>query len=404
MATGRLGALDVQRLGPGLHPDDSGLYLQVTASGGRSWLYRYSLHGKEHRIGLGSAAVVPLKLARQLAAQARQLRATGVDPLAQKRERRTAHLVAEAKAVTFKECAESYITAHEAGWRNPKHRQQWRSTLDTYCFPVIGALPLQAIDTDLVIKVLEPIWRDKTETASRLRGRIESILDYAKARNYRSGENPARWRGHLDMLLARPNKIAPHEHHAALPYAEIGSFMSDLRGRDSISARCLEFLILTAARTGEVIGAQWKEFDLTAKVWTVPANRMKSNREHRVPLSDRAVEIVRIMQSRCENDFVFPGRSGGLSNMSLLAMLRTMGHSITAHGFRSSFRTWAAEHTNFARELAEAALAHVVGDKVEQAYQRGDLFEKRRRLMQSWSDYCAKPSRAVGNVTALRGA
>jgi integrase len=222
-------------------------------------------------------------------------------------------------------------------------------------------------------------------------------------REYRNGDNPARWRGHLDNLLPRPDKIAKPEHHAALPYTEIGSFMSDLRGRDSTSAHCLEFLILTAARTGEVIGAQWGEFDLTAKVWTVPANRMKGGREHRVPLSDRAVEIVRIMQSRRENDFVFPGRSGGLSNMSLLAMLRTMGHSITAHGFRSSFRTWAAEHTNFARELAEAALAHVVGDKVEQAYQRGDLFEKRRRLMQSWSDYCAKPSRAVGKVTAIIG-
>ena len=194
--------------------------------------------------------------------------------------------------MTFKECAENYITAHEAGWRNPKHRQQWRSTLENYCFPVIGALPVQAIDTDLVIKVLEPIWRDKTETASRLRGRIELILNYAKARNYRDGANPAAWRGHLDNLLPRPNKIAPHVHHAALPYAEIGGFMSDLRDRDSTSARCLEFLILTAARTGELIGAQWGEFDLAAKVWTVPANRMKSNREHRVPLSNRAIEIA----------------------------------------------------------------------------------------------------------------
>jgi hypothetical protein len=229
MATEKLKALDVGRLSPGLHPDGGGLYLQVAPGGSRSWLYRYSLHGKEHRVGLGSASAVPLKLARQLAAQARQLRATGVDPLAQKREQRNAHIVAEAKATTFKECAENYITAHEAGWRNPKHRQQWRSTLDTYCFPIIGSLPVQAIDTDLVIKVLEPIWRDKTETASRLRGRIESILDYAKARNYRNGENPARWRGHLDMLLARPAKIAPHEHHAALPYTEIGGFMSDLR-------------------------------------------------------------------------------------------------------------------------------------------------------------------------------
>jgi integrase len=401
MATEKLKALDVQRLQPGLHPDGGGLYLQITPSGSRSWLFRYSLHGKEHRVGLGSARDVPLKLARQLAAQARQLRATGVDPLAQKRERRTAHLIAEAKSVTFKECAESYITAHEAGWRNPKHRQQWRSTLDTYCFPAIGALPVQAIDTDLVIKVLEPIWRNKTETASRLRGRIESILDYAKARNYRNGENPARWRGHLDMLLARPAKIAPHEHHAALSYNEVGSFMSDLRRRDSTSARCLEFLVLTAARTGEVIGATWNEVDLAARVWTIPANRMKGNREHRIPLSDRAVEIVRLMQQRRENDFIFAGmRGGGLSNMTLLAMLRVLGRNVTSHGFRSTFRDWAAEQTNFPREVAELALAHAIESKVEAAYRRGDLFEKRRRLMDAWSAFCSKPSQSTG----LRGA
>src|SRR5215831_6621472 len=402
MATEKLKSLDVERKPPGLHPDGKGLYLQVAPGGGRSWLFRYSLHGKEHRIGLGSVSAVPLKLARQLATQARQLRATGADPLAKKRDQRNAHIVAEAKATTFRECAESYIAAHEAGWRNPKHRQQWRSTLEQYCFPIMGALPVEEIDTGTVLKVLEPIWRDKTETASRLRGRIESILDYAKARGYRNGENPAHWRGHLDMLLARPAKIAPHEHHAALPYLEIGSFMSDLRGRDSTSARCLEFLILTAARTGEVIGAQWSEFDLAAKVWTVPANRMKGGREHRVPLSNRAVEIVRLMQSRCENDFVFPGRSGGLSNMSLLALLRNMGRALTAHGFQSSFRTWAAEQTNFANEVCEEALAHVIGDKVEAAYQRGDLFEKRRRLMEAWAAFCSKPSRATGNVTALR--
>jgi integrase len=404
MATEKLKALDVGRLPPGLHPDGGGLYLQVAPGGGRSWLFRYSLHGKEHRIGLGSVSAVPLKLARKLATDARQLRATGIDPLAQKRERRNEHVVAEARAVTFRECADSYITAHEAGWRNPKHRQQWRSTLETYCFPIMGALPVQAIDTGMVLKVLEPIWRHKTETASRLRGRIESIIDYAKAREYRNGENPARWRGHLDMLLARPTKIAPHEHHAALPYRELGGFMSDLRGRDSTSAHCLEFLILTAARTGEVIGAQWNEFDLAAKVWTVPANRMKGNREHRVPLSSRAVEIVQLMQSQCENDFVFAGRSGGLSNMTLLAMLRTMGRSVTAHGFRSTFRTWAAEQTSFSNEVCEAALAHVIGDKVEAAYQRGDLFKKRRRLMEAWAAFCSKPSQSSGNVTALRGA
>jgi integrase len=404
MAVEKLNALDVQRRGPGLHPDGGGLYLQVAPGGSRSWLYRYSLHGKEHRIGLGSAASIPLKLARQLAAQARQLRDTGIDPLAQKRKRRNDDLVAEAKATTFKECAEKYIAAHEAGWRNAKHRQQWHNTLESYVYPVIGDLPVQNIDTPLVLKVLEPIWQDKTDTANRIRGRIEIILDWAKFREYRSGENPARWRGHLQLALAQPEKIAPHQHHAALPYPEIGSFMAELRGRDSTSARALEFLILTAARTGEVIGATWNEIDLTAKVWTVPANRMKGNREHRVPLSDRAIEIVHLMQSRRENDFVFAGRrNGGLSNMSLLALLRNMGRALTAHGFRSSFRDWAAEQTNFPNEVCEMALAHAVGDKVEEAYRRGNLLEKRRRLMQAWSEYCARPSQAGGNVRALRG-
>jgi integrase len=245
----------------------------------------------------------------------------------------------------------------------------------------------------MVLKILQPIWRDKTETANRLRGRIEVILDAAKAHGYRSGENPARWRGHLDMLLARPNKIAPHEHHAALPYPEIGAFMADLRGRDSTSARCLEFLILTAARTGEVLGAQWGELDLAVKVWTVPADRMKGNREHRVPLSNRAVEIVQLMQSRCANGFVFAGRNGGLSNMSLLALLRNMGRALTAHGFRSTFRDWASECTSFQNEVCEAALAHVVSDKTEAAYRRGDLFEKRRKLMDAWA----------AHVTPIRG-
>jgi integrase len=390
MATEKLKPLDVQRLPPGLWPDGNGLYLQVAPGGSRSWLYRYSLHGKEHRMGLGSASAVSLKRARELAAAARQLRAEKIDPLERRRTQRNAELVEQAKATTFKECAEAYVAAHEAGWKNPKHRQQWRSTLEQYVYPVLGALPVETVDTALVLKVLEPIWLDKTETANRIRGRIELILDAAKTRGYRSGENAARWRGHLENVLARPNKIAPHVHHAALPYADIGEFMSDLRSRDSTSARCLEFLTLTAARTGEVIGATWDEIDLRAKTWTVPARRMKSGREHRVPLSERAVAILRQQQERRESDFIFSGRAGALSNMSLLALLRVMGRAVTAHGFRSSFRTWAAERTNFPREMAEAALAHVIDDKTERAYQRGDLFEKRRRLMDAWAEFCGK--------------
>ena len=392
MATEKLKPLDVQRLPPGIWPDGKGLYLQVAPGGGRSWLYRYSLHGKEHRIGLGSANAVPLKRARELAAAARQLRAEKIDPLQHRRAQRNAQLVAQVRATTFKECAEAYIAAHEASWRNPKHRQQWRSTLEQYVYPVLGALPVEAVDTALILKVLEPIWQDKTETANRIRGRIELILDAAKTRGYRSGENPARWRGHLDNVLARPSKIAPHVNYAALPYAEIGEFMSDLRDRDSTSARCLEFLILTAGRTSEIIGATWDEIDLAAKTWTVPAQRMKSAREHRVPLSERAVTILRGQQKRRESDLIFPGRAGALSNMSLLALLRVMGRAVTSHGFRSCFRTWAAEGTNFPREIAEAALAHVIDDKTERAYQRGDLFEKRRRLMEAWSEFCGKPA------------
>jgi integrase len=405
MASQRLKALDVWRFPPGLYPDGDGLYLQVTSGQGRSWVYRYSLHNKEHRLGLGSAKAIPLKRARELANEARRHRAEGVDPIAQKREQRNARLIEQAKSISFAQCAESYISAHEAGWRNPKHRQQWRSTLSQYVYPTIGGLSVESIDTSLILKCLEPIWRDRTETASRIRGRIESILDYGKARGFRNGDNPARWRGHLQSLLPQPSKINGVEHHAALPYAEIGEFMADLRRRDSTSARCLEFLILTAARTGEVIGATWNEIDLRAGVWTIPGSRMKGGREHRISLSQRALEILRIMQERRENDFVFAGmRGGGLSNMSLLAMLRTMGRSVTAHGFRSTFRDWAAEQTNFPREVAELALAHAIESKVEAAYRRGDLFEKRRRLMQAWSEFCAKPSRATGSVTALRGA
>ena len=408
MATDRLTDRAIKALKPKdrayLVPDGRGLYLKVQPGGARSWLLRYQIAGKVHDLGLGSYPEIGLADARGRALAARNVKAEGRDPLAVRRAEREAKRIEEARSITFRDCAEKYIAAHEAGWRNAKHRQQWHNTLESYVYPVIGDLPVQNIDTPLVLKVLEPIWQDKTDTANRIRGRIEIILDWAKFREYRSGENPARWRGHLQLALAQPEKIAPHQHHAALPYPEIGSFMAELRGRDSTSARALEFLILTAARTGEVIGATWNEIDLTAKVWTVPANRMKGNREHRVPLSDRAIEIVHLMQSRRENDFVFAGRrNGGLSNMSLLALLRNMGRALTAHGFRSSFRDWAAEQTNFPNEVCEMALAHAVGDKVEEAYRRGNLLEKRRRLMQAWSEYCARPSQAGGNVRALRG-
>ena len=402
----RLTTLDVARLPGGLHHDGDGLYLQVGGAGARSWIWRFTLNGKTRDLGLGSAKAIPLKRARELAAEARRLRAEGVDPVQRRREQRSAVQIRQAKSVTFKQCAESYIAAHEAGWRGAKHREQWSGSLSTDAYPAIGALPVASVDTALVMKVLEPIWTAKPETASRVRGRIESILDFAKARGFRDGENPARWRGHLDCLLPAKAKLAKIAHFAALPYAEIGAFMADLRRREGTSARCLEFTILTAARTGEAIGARWDEIDLQAQVWTVPAERKKGGKAHRKPLSPRVAEIIRERQARREGDYVFPGRSGGapLSHTSLPAMLHAMGGAdVTTHGFRATFRTWAAERTNFPREVIEAALAHIVGDETERAYQRGDLFDKRRKLMAAWSQYCGTVQTAC-KVISMRPA
>jgi integrase len=393
----------------GMHHDGRGLYLQITP-GGASWVLRYMLNGKAREMGLGPLADFGLQDARAKALDARRLRYAGIDPIEHRRAERAARALSEAKGITFKECSESYIASHRAGWRNEKHRYQWRATLATYAEPVIGKLPVQAIDTALVLKVLEPIWTTKPETASRLRGRIENILDWAKVRGYRDGENPACWRGHLDHLLPARSKVAAVEHHAALPYAELPAFLIELRAQEGTAASALEFAILAAARTGEVIGARWNEIDLRDKTWTVPAPRMKAHREHRVSLSAWGLAIVNGIDRPSEGEpspFVFPGgkASKPLSNMALLMLLRRMGRDdLTAHGFRSTFRTWAAERTNFPREVIEAALAHTIGSKVEAAYQRGDLFEKRRRLMEAWAQFClSKPAeKPQSNVTALR--
>ncbi len=316
-----------------------------------------------------------------------------------------------AKAITFKQCAESYIASHSAGWRNERHKYQWPATLSAYAYPIIGALPVQAVDTTLVLKVLEPIWTAKPETAGRVRQRLENILDFAKVRGYRDGENPARWRGHLDKLLPPRSKVRKVEHLAALPYAELPAFLANLRTREAIAARGLEFLILTAARTGEVIGARWNEIDLLDKAWTVPASRMKAHREHRVPLTSRALAILSETRAARYGDaadaFVFPGPKAGkpLSNMAFLMLMRRMGYGdLTAHGFRATFKTWASERTSYRNEIVEAALAHVIGDKVEQAYRRTDMFEKRRRLMLQWAIFCttAPVQKRTSTVTPLR--
>ncbi len=386
-----LTARKVETAKPGYHADGGGLYLQVT-DGGRSWIFRYQIAGKRRDMGLGPCRDITLAEARDKALQARKLIIDGFDPIATKRAAVAAQRLKEASAITFKAASERYITAHKSGWRNEKHAAQWTATLTTYAFPVFGALPVAAVDTALVTKALEPIWATKPETASRVRGRIESILDWATARGYRQGENPARWRGHLAKLLPARDKVRRVEHHAALPYAELPDFLAKLRQQDGESARALEFLILTAARTGEVIGAREPEIDRLERLWRVPAERMKAHREHRVPLSAPAIALLG--NGGEPGDYLFAGAAKGkpLSNMALLMLLRRMGRDdLTAHGFRSTFRDWVSERTSYPAEVAEMALAHTVADKVEAAYRRGDLFEKRRRLMDEWARFCGKP-------------
>jgi integrase len=373
--------------------DGRGLYLKVQPGGARSWLLRYQLAGKVHDLGLGPYPEVSLARAREKALAARRQKADGLDPLAARRAEREAKRSAEACSLTFRAVAERYIAAHENGWRNRVHTKQWPVTLMTYAYPEIGDLPVAAIDTVMIVRILEPIWTTKAETASRVRQRIEAVLDYAKALGYRRGENPAAWKGNLVHTLpamqkakaAARRETGRGEHHAAMPYAELPAFMRALRGRDGLAARCLEFVILTACRTGEAIGATWPEIDEEARLWVIPAGRMKSGREHRVPLSEPAVAIPEALPGDHAAGRAFP-----VSNMAMAMLLRRMGRSdLTVHGFRSTFSDWVAEQTNFPAEVREMALAHAVGDKVEAAYRRGDLFGKRRQLAEAWALYCA---------------
>lgn len=390
---------------PGFYGDGNGLYLQVSVWNTKSWVFRYTRHQKAHTLGLGPAHTVTLSEARKRARKARMQLLDGIDPIAEKRERAQQAKRAQARMMTFAQCAEAYIAAHRAGWKNAKHAEQWTATLETYAYPIIGKIDVATVDTAMVMKILEPIWAEKNETASRVRGRIESILDWAAARKYREGENPARWRGHLDKLLPKPTKVSKVAHHAALPYREIAAFVADLRQRQGMSALALEFTILTAARTGETIGATWSEIDLDNATWVIGASRMKAEREHRVPLSARAVKILRELQP-LGGDYVFPGPKPGrpMSNMGMLQLLRRMDRGdLTVHGFRSCFRDWAAEQTNYPHEMAEMALAHTIGSKVEAAYRRGDMFEKRRKLMEAWAGYCYTPATG-GEVVPIRSA
>jgi len=401
-----LGALAVGNLAvPGLHFVGvvPGLALQVTPTGARSWTLRVVIGGKRRDMGMGSYPEVTLAKARDKAREARALVRQGIDPILRQQESQSALRAAMAEALTFRECAESYIKAHAASWKNPKHRQQWGNTLAQHAYPVLGELMVRDVKQAQVMAVLEPIWITTNETAVRLRGRIELVLDWATARGLRDGLNPARWRGHLDVLLPRPSKVNNREHHAALPVGDVAAFMVELRAAEGTGARALEFVILTAARSGEVRGATWAEIDIEAKVWTVPASRMKAGKEHRVPLSDIAVEMLKIQPKMAGTELVFPApRGGALSDMTLTAVLRRMRVPAVPHGFRSTFRDWAAERTNYPRDVAEMALAHTIGYKVEAAYRRGDLFEKRALMMSDWAAFLAR-AEAKGQVVELRG-
>lgn len=371
-----------------MYGDGGGLWLQVSGAGAKSWIFRFTLNGRSREMGLGSFSTFTLAEAREKALACRKLCAEGIDPIQARQVRRGEAQLEAAKAMTFRECALAYIESHKAGWRNARHASQWPTTLEGYVYPVFGDLPVQAVDTGLVMKAIEPIWATKSETASRLRGRIESVLDWATTRGYRRGENPARWKGHLQNLLPKRSKVRRVAHHAALPYSDMSSFMAELRTREVVVARALEFTILTAARTGEVMGARWVEIDLSAAMWTIPGERMKGGREHRVPLSAAAVDLLKVLPGPSAGEFVFPGGHGKpLPKTSMLELLKQVQRlDVTVHGFRSTFRDWAAETTNFPSDVVEMALAHAVSDKVEAAYRRGDLFVKRRELMDAWAD------------------
>ena len=419
----KLSALKVIQAGePGLYGDGDGLFLQVGRSGSKSWIFRYAFADRRRDMGLGSLRYVGLAEARAKALGARKLLLEGMDPIEERAARKKAVVAAAAKSVTFKAAASKFIEANKSGWRNTKHADQWTATLEKYAYPVMGDKPVDSIDQEVVLQVLEPIWSVKTETARRVRGRIENILDWARARGLRTGENPARWRGLLEHSLPKQPKATLVQHHPALPYRDVAALMKVLAQQPVVAARALEFTILTAARTSEVTAATWAEVDLESRLWIIPAIRIKAGREHRVPLSDAAVAILTQQKDTRRNEYVFPSTLDNqpLSNMAMAELLKRMreagigiamkvvpssGRSrhFTVHGFRSTFRDWAAEQTSHASEVAEMALAHIVSDKVEAAYRRGDLLAKRYSLMEEWATYCGRPTtqrrlRAVANA------
>lgn len=385
--SGNLTARKVETAKAGKYSDGGNLYLIVGPSGSRKWVLRFTWQGRAKEMGLGSASTVPLADAREAAQIARRKIAQGTNPIAARK--------ADRGLPTFGEMADDVCSSLSEGFRNDKHKAQWKMTLATYAGP-LRKMAVDEVTTEDVLSVLKPIWTTKPETAGRTRGRIEKVLDAAKARGFRSGENPARWRGHLDHLLPKPKKLS-RGHHASMPYERVPHFMVELRERPAIAARALELCVLTAARSGEILGMRWSEIDLDERVWSIPAERMKAGRPHRVPLSNRAVAILRQQYKSLASDYVFPGMRADkpLSNMAMDMMLRRMKITgATVHGFRSSFRDWAGNVSSFPREVAETALAHVIGDKAEQAYRRSDALEKRRKLMEAWASFCERSANA----------
>ena len=404
---GKLSAVQVAKLkAPGYHSDGGNLWLRVSKSGSKSWCLIYTVNGRTRQMGLGGLHKVSLERARQKATQERAKLGDGIDPISQRQTTLDRDRVEVARRVTFAEACKKYIEAHSPTWQNTKHVAQWTATLETYATPVIGALPVAAVDTTLIMKVLQPIWTTKTETATRVRQRIERVLDWATTQGLRDGANPARWRGHLDNLLPKPEKIAGAAvvHHRALPFDDVPQFMIDLRQQQGIAARALEFTALTACRSNEVLGAMWEEVDLENNIWTIPASRMKTKKEHKVPLNVRARELLFMMKKLSDGTgFVFPGAKENrpLSNMGMTSVLRRMKVNAVPHGFRSSFRDWAAERTTYQKEVCEMALAHAIPSAVEAAYRRGDLFDKRRRLMNDWCDFAYVQEIKPATVTPI---
>ena len=388
----------------GYYADGGGLYFRVSEFDTRSWAFRFTVAGKPREMGLGPFPDVSMKEARDRAAKARLMLRDGLDPISARQAVRSKTASERAGALTFEQCAIAFMGSKEAEWKNAKHGEQWHNTLQTYAYPVAGRLLVRDVTQAHVLQILEPIWTVKTETATRLRGRIESVLDYATASGYRTGDNPARWRGHLDKLLANPSKVAKVVHHAALPYSEHGAFMARLKRQPGTGARALEFAILTAARSGEVRGATWEEIDMGGAIWTIPSGRMKADKEHQIPLSPQALDLLRALPQGDRAALLFPNTKGtALSDMTLTAVLRRMECKVTAHGFRSTFRDWAGETTAYPREVIEHALAHQLKDKAEAAYARGTLFQKRRQLMDSWGEFCAT-EKPLGQVVGINGA